>query len=468
MNMKNFDNYLKLLNISQLTPVQEKCIEPIYDTQSVFALAPTGSGKTLAFILPLLLKIQHEKRFPQLVVLVPTRELGIQIAGVSQSVANVINETDKSVNILVRSAFGGTPIAPQVLEMRKDPHVIIASPGRFIDLLERDAINLKYLQALVLDEADVMVGMGFSPQIEEIFNYLPMNLQVALFSATQNEKVTELEELILKNIKFFKVDLREKLEDKNDHKIKHEYIVTEKENKEDTIFTFLSEGQFTKGIVFCHTRETVQKLAHYLKSRGLSADGLSGELGQVHRNSVMRNFKTGNLKFLIATNIAARGIDVSNLPIVIHFDIPYQSSDYIHRSGRTGRAGQSGVSLTICEAKNVNYYYNIMKELNLSYSVYNKNKLKSKETDINLTNQLVQKNINFIKIFVNKGKQDKVRPGDIVGAFIKELALEKDDIGNIYIFDHFTHVEINSKKYLEKKKTKIKVKNMQVTLSLAK
>ncbi len=464
--MKNFDNYLKLLNISQLTPVQEKCIEPLYDSKPVFALAPTGSGKTLAFILPLLLKIQHDKRFPQVIVLVPTRELGVQIAGVAQSVANAISETDKSVNILVRSAFGGTPIAPQALEMRKDPHVIIATPGRFIDLLERDAINLKHLQALVLDEADVMVGMGFSPQIEEILNYIPMNLQIALFSATQNEKVTELEELILKNIKFYKVDLREKLENKNEQKIKHEYIITEKENKEETVFNLLAEGKFAKGILFCHRRETVQQLAQYLKARGLSADALSGELGQVHRNSVMRNFKTGNLKFLIATNIAARGIDVSKLPIVIHYDIPYQSSEYIHRSGRTGRAGEAGVSLTICEQKNVNFYFNLMKELDLEYSLFKKNKLALKKSDENLGSAEESQNVKFIKLFVNKGKQDKMRPGDIVGAFIKELSLEKADIGNIYIFDHFTHVEVNTKKYSGK--NKIKVKNMLVSLSRAK
>lgn len=466
--MINLDKYLKLLNISQLTPIQEKCIEPIFNEESVFALAPTGSGKTLAFVLPLLIKISTALRAPQVIILVPTRELGMQIAGVAQSVANAISQLEEGSNILVRSVFGGTPILPQVHEMQKNPHVVIATPGRLIDLLEREAIHLSNLKTLVLDEADIMVGMGFSDQLETIFDYMPLKLQFALFSATQNDKVTDIEKLILRNVKIHKIDLRAESENNSDYKIKHEYIVTNKEDKLDLLFSILASEKFAKGIIFCHTRETVQQIASHLKSKGLSVDGLTGELGQVHRNSIMRNFKTGNLNFLVATNIAARGIDVSLLPVVIHYDIPYKNDEYVHRSGRTGRAGKSGISLTICEHKNVNYYLNMIRDLELSCELFDRQTIINKEKEKKSESTNATAEIKFIKLFVSKGKQNKIRPVDIVGAFIKELNLEKSDIGNIFIFDHFTHVEVNAKKYLQDRKSKIKVKNVSVNISISK
>ncbi|WP_158999770.1 DEAD/DEAH box helicase [Pigmentibacter ruber] len=466
--MINIDKYLKLMNLTKLTAIQEKCIEPIYNAESVFALAPTGSGKTMAFLLPLLLKLDTSIRSPQVIILVPTRELGMQIANVAQNIANCLLEAEQK-NILIRSVFGGTAISAQILEMQKNPHVIIATPGRMIDLLQRESIETNQLKTLILDEADIMVGMGFADQIEEIVNYVPSHLQIGFFSATQNEKITELEKLFLKNVKFVKIDLREKIVSSDKNLIKHEYLVTKKDEKKDKLIQILSSEHFNKGIIFCHTRETVQNLVTEMKQHGLNIDGLTGELGQVHRNSIMRNFKTGNLKFLVATNIAARGIDVSLLPIVIHYDIPYQNDEYVHRSGRTGRAGHSGLSLALCEEKNVNYYLNMMKELQIECSEFKKENLSKKiQKEVSSKVEKVKNDIKFIKVFINKGKKEKIRPADIVGSLIKELNLEKEDIGNIFIFDHFTHVEINSKKYSEKKAIKVKIKNMLASVTIAK
>ncbi|APJ02712.1 DEAD/DEAH box helicase [Silvanigrella aquatica] len=466
--------YLEILGIEKLTKIQTLCIEPIYNNNSVFALAPTGSGKTLAFILPLFLKINIEEREHQTLILVPTRELGNQIAHVANKVASAIYSTDNK-NILVRTAFGGTPIGAQIEELSKKPHVIIGTPGRIIDLLERDAISLNHLKNLVLDEADIMVGMGFSDQVEEICNYLPIEIQVGLFSATKNEKVSIIEKMILKNAKYMTVQNDIESNQSDDHQlaaqISHYYMTSHKEEKYNTLKKLLKnteKNDVNKGIIFCHTRETSHQLAESLKKEGFQAEALTGELGQVHRNSIMRNFKTGNLKFLVATNIASRGIDVSKLPIVIHYDIPYTNEEYIHRSGRTGRAGNSGVSVALCEEKNLGYYLNMMKELGISAKSYNYHSDNVSEKSHKISENEQTNRIRFIKMYVNKGKQDKMRPGDILGAFINELSFTKEDIGNIFIFDNFTHVEVNENKKEVLKKAKFKIKNLQVKISEAK
>lgn len=467
---EQFSKYLDFLSIEQLTKIQSLCMGPLYNSKSVFGLAPTGSGKTLAFVLPLLLKINSEIREHQTLILVPTRELGNQIASVATKVANAIYSIDKK-NILIRTAFGGTPIASQIEELSRKPHVIIATPGRVIDLLERDAISFNHLNNLVLDEADIMVGMGFSEQVEEICNYLPIELQVGLFSATKNDKVSMLENLLLKNAQFITAQVGNDLSLENTQqapKISHYYLLTSKENKYKSLSSLLRNSdnkENQKGIIFCHTRETSHHLAESLKKDGFKADALTGELGQVHRNSIMRNFKTGNLKYLVATNIAARGIDISLLPLVIHYDIPYTNEEYIHRSGRTGRAGNSGSSVALCKDKNLNYYLNMMKEIGLATKKYEFDNIsKQKETP----NKNTESNIIFAKMYINKGKQDKMRPGDIVGAFMKELSFAKEDVGNIFIFDNFTHVEVNEEKIEIVKKAKFKIKNLQVRITEAK
>jgi superfamily II DNA/RNA helicase len=479
MNLQSeqFSKYLEILSIDSLTKIQSLCMEPLYNNKSVFGLAPTGSGKTLAFILPLLLKINCSIREPQTLILVPTRELGNQIASVANKVSSAIFSIDKK-NVLIRTAFGGTPIASQVEELAKKPHVIIATPGRVLDLLERDALSFDHLNNLILDEADIMVGMGFSEQVEAICNHLPIELQVGLFSATKNEKVSELEKLLLKNAKYItaKIDNEDNNTSENDLQppnISHCYILSSKEGKYKSLKSLLknvSNGEIKKGIIFCHTRETSHQLAEALKNEGFEAEALTGELGQVHRNSIMRNFKTGNLKFLVATNIASRGIDISKLPLVIHYDIPYTNEEYIHRSGRTGRAGNSGTSVSICEEKNLSYYLNMMQEIGLTTKKYSYESIE-KFVDVENTNtsgEKSRKKISFVKMYINKGKQDKMRPGDILGAFIKELSFAKEDIGNIFIFDNFTHVEVNEDKKEVIKKSKFKIKNLQIKITEAK
>lgn len=455
-----FLEYLKTFSITTPTEIQSLCFQHIFIGKSVFGLAPTGSGKTLAFILPSFLRVDCEKRDVQILILVPTRELGAQIAQVAQQVSDAIAQLDKK-NILVRSAFGGSPISIQIKEIKKKPHVLIATPGRTIDLIERKALDVKNIKTLILDEADVMVGMGFSDQVQAIYSKLPANLQIGLFSATQNEKVSELESVLLKEGEYEFCNPNKKFHDSQVH---HKYVLSKENNKYHDLVTFLKTFESKndgKIILFTHRRETAHQLADDLKQDGFSTEALTGELGQVHRNSIMRNFKTGNLKYLVATNIAARGIDINQLSAVIHFDVPFTPEDYIHRSGRTGRSGFSeGSAITFCDSKTKSFYLKLIKELNLVPEEIQLNKEEHQKSKSN--------GMKFVTAYLNKGKQNKIRPGDILGAFIKELSLEKEDIGNIFIFTHFTHVEINAEKKSRVMNKSFKVKNLPVRTSEAK
>lgn len=463
-----FLEYLKEFSITTLTEIQSLCFQPLYEGKSVFGLAPTGSGKTLAFVLPSFLRVDCANRNTQVLILVPTRELGAQIAQVAQQVSEAIAAHDQK-NILVRTAFGGSPISTQIKEITKKPHVLIATPGRVIDLLERKSFDPKNIKTLILDEGDVMVGMGFADQVQAIYKELPSKLQVGLFSATQNEKVSELEELLLKGREHEFFNPSKKFHDSQVH---HKYVFSKTNNRYQDLVTFLRvfESQNDgKIILFVHRRETAHQLADDLKQDGFSADALTGELGQIHRSSIMRNFKSGNLRYLVATNIAARGIDINQLSAVIHFDVPFTPEDYIHRSGRTGRSGYSeGSAITFCDSRTKSFYLKLIKQLELTPEEILLEKEQETHTHDAPKNKSPSFGGKFVTVYLNKGKQNKIRPGDILGAFINELSLKKEDIGNIFIFTNFTHIEVNAdKKNLVVNKS-FKVKNLPARTQEAK
>ncbi len=481
-NHSFFLKYLEQLSITVPTQIQKLCFNPLYEGQSVFGLAPTGSGKTLAFVLPLLLRIVCEERKIQTVVLAPTRELGMQIAKVFEQVSKIIFALDKK-NILISCAFGGSPISKQLIEIAKKPHILISTPGRLIDILERKLIDTKSIKTLVLDEADVMVGMGFDEQVEAIYQKLNKIVQVAFFSATQSEKVTNLEEILFLNKNRVVCDVSELALNENNKKfhdsdISHQFVFYNKHDKYTKLILFLRKFELNntgKIIVFCQQKETVHTLTETLKNDGFIADSLTGDHGPVHRNSVMRNFKNGQLKYLISTNIAARGIDIDKLSAVIHFDTPLNREDYIHRTGRTGRSGYSeGIALTFVNDRTRSTYLKIMNELNITKNELKltDNKTKTLKSNSHIDNakkdvSLVNK-VEFFKVHINRGKKNNIRPGDILGAFIKELKLTKEDLGSIFIFDNFTHVEVNIAKKRLVLNQSFKIKNLSVKVSQSK
>lgn len=471
-------NTLALLGHTNPTPIQSKAIPLLADGRSVIGLAPTGSGKTIAFLLPLLKKIDPTFKGTQILVLVPTRELGEQVRKVAQELCAALDESFRGV--LVRTAFGGQKISAQLEELEKRPQVLVATPGRLIDHLKRETVTLKDLQALVLDEADHMVGLGFFDQISNILDEISPAVQTALFSATLSERVAELGSRF--HSRAVTVDVREESPasaamastfKSSAHapvaasKFRQEYIVGEGPGKHTTLQTVLSSlrGDITQAIIFCQMRETVHTITEFLKNVGLAAEGLAGDLGQIQRSTLMRRFKSGGFQFLVATNVAARGIDIPAVNLVVNYDLPDGFADYVHRMGRSGRAEEPGWVLTFCTSKQLPELQDWIRQTGGKPQA--RTAAKSPSPTETSAIPPASSPVQFVKLHLNRGKSDKVRPGDILGTLTQALGLHKDEVGSIFIFDHFSHVEVAQSK-LELVKAglaKTKIKNLNVKAS---
>ncbi len=488
MEVVNTDTATSMARLEDLgfklpTPVQEQAIPILDDGKSLFALAPTGSGKTLAFLLPLMGKIDAKKCETQLLILAPTRELGAQIAQVAEKVAKILKTPDER-GITIRSAFGGTKIETQKVEIEKRPHVVVATPGRALDLLKRDVLCLGALVALVLDEADLMLGMGFEEQIADVCDFLPPKVQTALFSATEAELQTRLYNRLAHRA--VRVDVRQDnvgsveaiVGDagtlKEQVADRHEYILVENQpdkNKKLSEFLKANDSCIASGVIFCQTRLGASELCERLRANGFPSQELSGGLGQVERSTIMRRFKARGVKYLIATNIAARGIDVNQLTIVINYDLPSTPDEYTHRSGRSGRAGHVGWTVSFCARNAKEFFFDVLSKNNIRPKLVQEvlwSGVASQDPSVQ-NDDAAASTVRFVKIHINKGKSSKIRPGDILGTLVKEMGMHRDDVGNIFIFDHFSHVEVNVEKAVEviNRLSASKIKNMAVKASEA-
>lgn len=431
---------LSRLGFSEATEIQTEAMPVLASGESLLALSPTGSGKTLAFLIPLMERLDPSSSSIQLMVLAPTRELGAQIAQIASQVSSFLSEKSGR-RLQVRTAFGGHKAEAQKLELLKKPALVVATPGRALDLIDQKALDLSQLKAMVLDEADLMVGMGFEEQIKNICDHLPKRIQAALFSATESEGQSRLQNRLVHRGQ--KIDVRKTFLPKEGAldvaipKFTHQVALIPKDTNRlaalGDLLQQISEETET-GIIFCQTRSSVQEVLEHLMGSGISAAGLSGELGQIERATMMRRFKSGGVKYLVATNLAARGIDVSDVSVVIHYELPSTQQEYLHRSGRSGRAGKSGRTISLCTAQSRIFLRDILAGTEISFE----------EIQFSSRQQLteVKPVQEFVKIHVNRGKSSKLRPGDFLGALTQDLGLRKDDVGGIFIFDHFTHVEI--------------------------
>lgn len=325
------------LGFEKPSEIQEAAIPQLLNEDRDFiGLAQTGTGKTAAFGLPLLERIDPDDPNTQALILAPTRELGQQIA----EQLNIFSKYMKQVNVL--AVYGGAPIVPQMKTLRRAPqHVVIATPGRLLDLLRRKAIKLDMLQFLVLDEADEMLNMGFQEDIDQILSHTPDWKLTWLFSATMPPEMQRIVKQYMDEP--FEVKLNTKNEvNKN---IDHQFALVKHSNKAAALTRFLDANPGMKGVVFCRTRRDTQELAESLRKQNYKADALHGDLSQQQRDRVMRRFKSGEFQVLIATDVAARGIDVNDLSHVFHLALPDDLAYYTHRSGRTARAGKKGTSI---------------------------------------------------------------------------------------------------------------------------
>jgi len=338
----NLDNEL-ISAITELgfvkpTPIQELVIPVLLESnRDLVGLAQTGTGKTAAFGLPMIQKTDTEIKNTQGLILSPTRELCIQIAKDLQSYSRF------NRNIRITPVYGGSSIETQINELRKGSHIVVGTPGRTLDLIKRKKLNISKINIVVLDEADEMLTMGFKEDLNSILEQTPDNKQTLLFSATMPSGIVKISGKFMKN----PVEITAGNKNTGAENVKHIYYEVQARDRYEALKRIADMNPKIYGIIFCRTRRETKEIADKLIQDGYNADALHGDLSQAQRDSVMNKFRSNHLQLLVATDVAARGLDVNDLTHIINYNLPDENEVYIHRSGRTGRAGKSGVSLSI-------------------------------------------------------------------------------------------------------------------------
>lgn len=366
--MENFEelgigkDYIKGLNeLGIITPteIQNTVIPLLLNTDTdLVGQAQTGTGKTAAYGLPLLQRINVKRPVVQGLILCPTRELGQQIA---KQLFRFTKYTDK---IFTEAVYGGAPIERQISALRRPTHIVVATPGRLIDLVKREAVDLTNVKTVILDEADEMLSMGFKKELDQILTYVSNAENKWLFSATMPNGIRQIVNEHL-SPEAHRIEVSAKnVVNKN---IDHQYFVCDEKEKLNVLIKFLQSQNGEMGMVFCRTKTATQKLTKQLIAKNILADAIHGDLLQKEREKAMRAFKKSRLQILVATDIAARGIDVADLSYIIHYQLPDQIDYYTHRSGRTARAGKTGISLCLVTSGELNQLRGFERELGIFF-----------------------------------------------------------------------------------------------------
>ncbi len=357
---KSLNKGLKEMGITTPTPIQEQAIPVLTNSAIDFiGKAQTGTGKTAAFGLPILSQIDPNKNEVQALILAPTRELGQQIA------KQLFKYTKYTEKIFVEAVYGGEKVNIQVNRLKRPTHIVVATPGRLIDLMNMKAVNISRIKTVVLDEADEMLSMGFKKELDAILHRTKGNRNIWLFSATMPPSLNEIVK------KYVAKDAIRITIDKNNtvnQGIEHQFVVGDEANKLDTLTYFLKTQKDTRGIIFTKTKAAARTLSKQLKAKNYDVGLLEGDMIQKDRDKVMRAFKNEVIPYLISTDVAARGIDVADLAFVIHYQLPDQIEYYTHRSGRTARAGKKGISLALIVKQELSKIKNLEKDLKIRFN----------------------------------------------------------------------------------------------------
>jgi ATP-dependent RNA helicase DeaD len=483
------------MGFTEATPVQSQSIPPILEGRDVVAQAPTGTGKTCAFGIPMIEGLDMQEEAVQALVLCPTRELALQITEELKNVAWY----KRAVKIV--PIYGGQKIDHQILSLKRRPQIIVATPGRLMDHLRRKTIRLQQLKMIVLDEADEMLNMGFREDIDTILQSVPEKRQTILFSATLSKDILAVAHKYQRKAVMVKITQKQVTVPT----IKQYYLEVKPRNKVNVLASLLDLNQYKLSLVFCNTKRRVDELTAELVARGYAADALHGDMKQVQRDQVMRRFRRGATNILVATDVAARGIDVEDIEAVFNFDIPDDNEYYVHRIGRTGRAKREGVSYTFVSGRDMSRIRDITrytkakiekmkapdvlevedvkagaalrcaaeiidKESILSYAKYvtkltekqdcsaldvaaallkmavegrQSVKTPEKKTAIDpvLEAELTGAEQGMIRLFLNMGSLDKIKNRHIF-EMMRGVGVDGDMIGKIDIFDKFSFVEV--------------------------
>ncbi len=351
---KNIISAIDELGFINPTPIQEKTIPHLLNTdRDLVGLAQTGTGKTAAFGLPILQQVNSKNKYTQCIILSPTRELCIQISKDMMNYAKYLPE------VRVTAVYGGASIENQIRDLKKGSHIIAGTPGRVLDLLKRKVLKINQIKFLVLDEADEMLNMGFKDDMDAILETTPKDKQTLLFSATMPKEIRNIASNYMNNPEEISVGTKNSGADN----VEHFYYLVQARNRYLALKRIADMNPNVYGIVFCRTRRETQEIADKLIQDGYNADSLHGDLSQAQRDHVMNRFRTKLLQILVATDVAARGIDVNDLSHIINYNLPDEREVYIHRSGRTGRAGRKGISVSIIHSKEIHKIREIEKIL---------------------------------------------------------------------------------------------------------
>ncbi len=427
---KELINSVDSLGFKTMTSIQRLSLPVMLNKQDVIAQAQTGSGKTVAFGLSLLNQLTINNYAVQSLVLCPTRELAEQVSIVLRQLARCIP------NVKVLNLSGGIPMKWQLDSLRHSAHIIVGTPGRILKHLNQGSLLLNNLQTLVLDEADRMLDMGFFDDICKLINLCPKKRQTLLFSATFPDEIKKIS-------RQFMIKPKEIIDDSLDNQPDIEqifYEVTNKEFKFPLLKSILLKYKPTATLIFCNTKEQTSTITNALINDGFFAAALNGDMEQLERERSIIKFKNESCSILVATDVAARGLDIKELPLVINYELAYEYDTHVHRIGRTGRAGSKGLALSLI-SPNDSQRINII-EANLNYPI---NKcLYNKTEDNSFTKKYPLPKM--ATLCLNLGKKDKIRPGDILGALTKDAGLEGNLIGKIEIATLSSYVAISKSK----------------------
>jgi len=454
-----------------MTPVQEQVVEKmLHEKKDLIVQAKTGSGKTLAFSLPLVELVEWEENKPQALILAPTRELAEQIK-------EEILTIGRYKRIHPVAVYGKQAFRYQQTQLKQKTHIVVGTPGRMLDHLEKGTLSVEKLKYVVIDEADEMFNKGFIEQVEAILALLPKEKVMTLFSATMPEEIKVLAEKYMQHPEVIQVESQ-----LTPKQITHQVLEVEHHDKYETLVDILTVENPSSSIIFCATKERVNELCSDLYDLGLNVDKLQGDMNQEDRLEVMEDFKRGLFRYLIATDVAARGIDVDNIPLIINYDIPYEKNAYVHRTGRTGRYDREGKAITFATPKQqyvvseIEEYVGFelspisaptREEVEMNKEAFlqsHQEKLKAKKLKADTVNESI------MKLYFNGGKKKKLRAVDFVGTICTIDDITADDIGIITILDTCSYVEIlNNKgnKVLSELKNKT-IKGKQLKVHIAK
>ena len=519
------------MGFEEATPIQAQAIPVVMTGVDMIGQAQTGTGKTAAFGIPLLQKVDPENRKVQALVLCPTRELAIQVAEELRNLAKYMH------GVKVLPIYGGQDMSRQIRSLKGGVQIIIGTPGRVMDHMRRHTIRLNDLHTVVLDEADEMLNMGFREDIETILKDTPEERQTVLFSATMPQAIMEIAATYQKDAQLVKVT-RKELTVPN---IEQYYYEVRTKNKDEVLCRLLDLYAPRLSLVFCNTKKKVDELVLELQNRGYFAEGLHGDLKQMQRDRVMQGFREGSTDILVATDVAARGIDVDDVEAVFNYDLPQDDEYYVHRIGRTGRAGRTGKAFTFIVGKEAyklrdieRYCKTKMKAQRIPSlddvanvrveNVFRKLEKTIEEEDLTLSVQAIQEYLDkneatamdlaaaflkmelgdalgeqqddlaqeqymweseakgkgkgkgrrkddkdMVRLFLNVGKKQKLKPGDILGAIAGESGLPGRAVGSIDMYDKYTFVDVPSKYYKQviKNMKHAKIKGNRVNVEKA-